>query len=194
MSPIKIIGLFCLSSFLAFFWSLTPLTYFTPQLLALVGLLIIIYLKNRFVFYLLVSLLINLIIFSTNGVHSPFFFLSYFLLFLVAFQYQPSTALSFALVQIILLSQSLTSVISLLPLSSLLFIAPFSWFISRQRQSISLEETDFLLWLNLKFKTGIKVIINSTRDISPDLKNIRKSAVNLLNSAEKLTQDIQDDL
>jgi hypothetical protein len=194
MSQIAIIGFFSLTSVLAFLWSLTPYTYFTPQLLALIGLITVIFIKKRFLFYSLISLLINLIIFSTGGVHSPFFFLAYFLLFLVAFQYQSATALSVSLIQIILYSQSLDSASSLLPLSSLLFIAPFSWFISRQHQTLSQEETDILLWLNLKFKTGIKVIINSTRDPHPDLKEIRSSAVNLLNSADKLTDEFQDDL
>lgn len=194
MSTISIIGFFSLGSVLAFLWSLTPLTYYTPQLLALIGLIAIIFIKKRFLFYSLISLLINLIIFSTGGVHSPFFFLAYFLLFLVAFQYEPTTALCVSLIQIILYSQSLDSALSLLPLSSLLFIAPFSWFVSRQRQTLSAEETDILLWLNLKFKTGIKVIINSTRDPEPDLKVIRNSATNLLNSAQKLTDEFQDDL
>lgn len=194
MSQIQIIGFFSLTSVLAFLWSLSPYTYFTPQLLAIIGLITVIFIKKRLLFYQLIALLINLIIFSTGGVHSIFFFLAYFLLFLVAFRYLPTTALSVSLIQIILLSQSLDSASSLLPLNSLLFIAPFSWFISRQHLTLSREETDILLWLNLKFKTGIKVIINSTRDSNPDLKEIRDSATNLLHSAEKLTEEFQDDL
>jgi len=194
MSQIAIIGFFSLTSVLAFLWSLSPYTYFTPQLLAVIGLITVIFIKKRLLFYQLIALLINLIIFSTGSVHSVFFFLAYFLLFLIAFQYQPATALSVSLIQIILLSQSLNSASSLLPLSSLLLISPFSWFISRQHLTLSREETDILLWLNLKFKTGIKVIINSTRDPNPDLKVIRSSATNLLHSADKLTQEFQDDL
>lgn len=196
MSQIRIISFFSLVSIFSFFWSLLPYTYFTPQLLALLSVLIMIILlrKNYFLFVLLVTCFVLLLIFSTNGVTSPFFFLSYFLLFLIAFQYQPLTSLIVSIVNLVLLSQSLNSLASLLPLVSLLFISPFAWFISRQRQSQSLEETDFLLWLNLKFKTGIKVIINSTRDPEPDIKKIRSSATSLLNSADKLTHDLQDDL
>jgi hypothetical protein len=89
----------------------------------------------------------------------------------------------------------------------LLFITPLVWFVSRQVESknktqslITNDETDLLLWLNLKFKTGITTIIDlSSQTLSSSnlsytqkeqLKKIKSSAKSLLNSSQELTQEI----
>lgn len=73
---------------------------------------------------------------------------------------------------------------------------------NRNRITIAKDETDFLLWLNLKFKTGITTIIDLSSQLqsSPlnytqksQLKKIKDSAHNLLNSSQKLTQEISDE-
>lgn len=190
-----------LSSLVSYLLSLTPLVNFLPQLIALLSLLFIFSLKKKLPAIYIISAIINLIVFAQNGVQSSFFFLIYFLLFIVALQYPPAVSLSFSLVVTILLTYSTNSLASLIPILSLLFITPVVWLIGRQTQTIAVEETDFLLWLNLKFKSGITAIIDLSSQLQStplsynqkeQLKKIRSSAKSLLNSSEKLSQEIGD--
>lgn len=186
---------------ISYLLSLT-VNYYLPQVIAILSIVTIISFWKKITPFYPISLIINLIVFSTHGLSSPFFFLIYFLLFVVAFRYKPNESLFLTLTIIIFLAQSLNSYISLIPLISLLFITPLVWLVSRQSQTISLEETQFLLWLNLKFKTGASVILDLSSQLqsSPlsysqkeQVKKIRSSTKNLLNSAEKLTKEISDD-
>lgn len=209
MSQITIAGLLSAASIVAYLLSLTSISSFLPQFIALLAILFVVFRRYHLPVIYLVSLIICLIVFCTQGVQSPFIFLIYFLLFITAFLHQPAVSLSFTLVLIALLSQSLNSLLSLIPLVSLIFITPLVWLISRQSQShartintIAVEETDFLLWLSLKFKTGITTIIDLSSQLlsSPvtptqkdQLKKIKSSAKNLLNSADNLTSEINHD-
>lgn len=186
---------------ISYLLSLT-VNYYLPQVIAILSIVTIISFWKKITPFYPISLIINLIVFSTHGLSSPFFFLIYFLLFVVAFRYKPNESLFLTLTIIIFLAQSLNSYISLIPLISLLFITPLVWLVSRQSLTISLEETRFLLWLNLKFKTGASVILDLSSQLqsSPlsysqkeQVKKIRSSTKNLLNSAEKLTKEISDD-
>jgi hypothetical protein len=206
MSQIAVIGLLSATSISAYLLSLTPIADFLPQSVAFLAILFIVFRHYRLPVIYLVSLIVNLIIFSTGALNSPFLFLIYFLLFIAAFIQKPAVSLSFSVVSILLLSQSLNSPLSLIPLISLIFITPLVWLVSRQSRSltqttetIAVEETDFLLWLNLKFKTGITAIIDLSSQllsapVSPvqkeSLQKIRSSAKSLLNSADKLTSEI----
>jgi len=209
MSSISVFGLLSSGAIIAYLLSLSTASAFLPQIIAILSILIIYFRFRRWPIIYLVSSLICLMVFCTSGLHSPLLFLIYFLLFIIAFFFPPITSLAFSLVLIILLSQSLNSPLSLIPLFSFLFITPLVWFVSRQTQShtttvntIALEETDFLLWLNLKFKTGIITIIDLTSQLlsSPitptqkdHLKKIKSSANNLLHSADHLTSEINSD-
>ncbi|MBP9817434.1 hypothetical protein KBC75_01590 [Candidatus Shapirobacteria bacterium] len=209
MSAFIIIFLLTSTALFGFGISLTPLVNFTPQLIALVGILFVVFFKNKKIYLYLLALLTNLIIFSTGGLNSPAFFLTYFSLFLIAFQNLPSVTLGYSLALILLLSQSLNSPLSLIPLLSLLLITPLVWFTGHEflqkiktEKTISQDETDFLLWLNLKFKTGITTIADLASQVASDpslshsqkenLKKIKSSAHNLLNSATKLSAEISD--
>ena len=210
MPQIMVIGLFSFSTFLAYLFSISALNIYTPQAIALISIVTILTIKKKKSLIYLITLLISLIIFTSNGLNSPVFFLIYFLLFVVAFQNPPSTTLSFSLVLIILLSQYLNSIYSLLPLLSLLLITPLAWFVGREflenrrlNNSLIKDETDTLLWLSLKFKTGICQIIDSSSQLlsQPQLNHTQKeqihkikdSAKNLLNSSQKLTQEIDQE-
>lgn len=198
--------------------SITSLAVFTPQLIALSSLPLLYFLianpksfnLSQPRFLISIALIINLLVFSTHGLNSPFFFLIYFLLFTLAFNHYPSTTLSYSLLLIICLSQSLNSATSLLPLFSLLFITPLVWFVGHQyldnlkfQNQISFDQTEALLWLNLKFKTGILRIIDSSSQLlsNPALNHTQKdqlhfikdSAKSLLSSSKKLTQEIDED-
>ena len=206
-----IIGFLTLASFFAYGISVSPLSALTPQLIALFSLGLVSYsLFKKRLPLIFIAFIVNLIVFSTNGLGSPFFFLIYFLLFIIAFTHPPSTTLSYSLMLIIFLSQSLNGPTAIIPLISLLFITPLAYFVGqqyletiRQSRTIANEETDILLWLNLKFKTGITHIIDHASELlsQPQLtltqkeaaREIKDSAHSLLNSANKLTKEIGDD-
>lgn len=210
MPQIISIILFFLISLFSFFFSVSNFLYFAPQLIALTSIVILIlYFSKKTLSLHLIALLVNIIVFATNGLNSPFFFLIYFLLFIIAFQNPATTTLSYSLFLVLILSQSLNSFVSVISLSSLLLITPLAWFIGKQflakvknDQIIAVDETDILLWHSLKLKTGLCQIIDSTSEllsssISPSqkekAKKIKDSAKYLLSSSQKLTQQIDQE-
>lgn len=208
MPQILNILIFTFIALTSFIFTNSGLEIYTPQLIALVSIIFIILLFKKHISLHLISALITLIIFSTGGLNSSFFFLIYFLLFTLAFQNPPTTTLSYSLVLILLLAQSLNSTQSLIPLSSLLFITPLAWFIGRQylekakiENELVIDETNVLLWLSLKFKTGICQIIDTSAELlstplqpnqKEKLRYIKESAKSLLNSSNKLEKEIDD--
>lgn len=206
MPQILTILIYTLLALTSFLFTNSDLAIYTPQFIALVSIIFIILLFSKKLSLHLISFIITLTVFFTGGLNSSFFFLVYFLLFTLAFQNPPSTTLSYSLILILLLSQSLNSVQSLIPLSSLLLITPLSWFIGKQyldkiktEAEISIDETNFLMWLSLKFKTGICQIIETSSELlstplQPNQKEklhyIKDSAKSLLNSSEKLKTEI----
>lgn len=210
MPQIINIILFFIVSLFSYLFSISSFTYFVPQLIALISIIILIlYLFKKILSVHLIALLISIIVFATNGLNSPFFFLIYFLLFVIAFQNPPSTTLSYSLFLVLILSQSLNSLVSVISLSSLLLITPLAWFIGRQflekiknDQIIAEDETDILLWHSLKLKTGLCQIIDSSSELlsgtlvpsqKEKIHHIKDSAKSLLNSSEKLTQQIDQE-
>jgi len=182
---------------------------FVPQIIALAAIILIITsIKTKNLNIYLFSFLVNLIVFSTGGLSSSAFFLIYFLLFIIAFQSQPSTTLACSLVTIVFLSSSLVNINSIIILISLLLVTPLVWFVGHQsiqkqktEDCLSIDETAFQFWIKLKFKTGITKIIDSTSillsqpQLTPtqkeEVKFIKESAKNLLNSSNKLSDEIE---
>jgi len=210
MTQIFNIVLYLIVSFVAYLFSISPLSPFTPQFISLLSVVFLIFsLFKKHLSLHLIAFIISLIIFDSNGLNSPFFFLIYFLLFTIAFQNPPTTTLTYSLGLILILSQSLDSTTSLIPLASLLFITPLSWFIGKQyldkirtEAELSFDETNFLLWLSLKFKTGISQIIETSSELlstplQPTQKDkihyIKDSAKSLLNSSTKLEKEIDNE-
>lgn len=206
MAQILTVLIYTLLALTSFIFTNSDLAIYTPQLIALISIVFIILLFQKKISLHLISFIITLTVFFTGGLNSSFFFLIYFLLFTLAFQNPPSTTLSYSLVLILLLSQSLNSVQSLIPLSSLLLITPLSWFIGKQylekvkiESDLSVDETNFLMWLSLKFKTGICQIIETSSELlstplqpiqKEKIRYIKDSAKSLLNSSEKLKTEI----
>jgi signal transduction histidine kinase len=199
--------LFFIVSLFSFIFSISNYLYFTPQLIALISIVIIfLYIFKKTFSLHLIALLINVIIFSTGGLNSPFFFLIYFFLFFIAFQNPSSSTLTYSLFLVLILSQSLNSFVSVITLSSLLLITPLAWFMGRQfsekiknEEIISFDETNILLWHTLKLKTSLCQIIDLVSELlstplSPVQKEkihkIKDSTKNLLNSSQKLTREI----
>jgi len=210
MPQIISIILFFIVSLFSYLFSISNSIYFAPQLIALISIaILILYFSKKIISIHLIALLINIIVFATNSLNSPFFFLVYFLLFVIAFQNPPTTTLSYSLFLVLILSQSLNSFISVISLSSLLLITPLAWFIGKQylekikdEKIIAEDETDILLWHSLKLKTGLcQIIDNCSEILSQPLSHIQKekihyvkeSAKSLLNSSEKLTQKIGEE-
>lgn len=204
------ITLFILVSLVSYFFCDSPLSDYTLHLIALISIIFIcLSLFKKHVSLHLIAFIVSLIIFSSGGLNSPFFFLTYFLLFTIAFQNPPTTTLSYSLALILILSNFLNSTNSIIPLASLLFITPLAWFIGRQfiektktETALSFDETNTLLWLSLKFKTGIYQIIETSSQListplTPSQKEkihyIKDSAKSLLNSSEKLKKEIDEE-
>jgi hypothetical protein len=209
MTQIFNILVFVLVTLTSFIITSSSLSPFIPQIIALVSIIFIfLSLFKKTISLHLIAFIISLIVFDSQGLNSPFFFLIYFLLFTIAFQNPPTTTLTYSLVLILLLSQSLDSTESLIPLASLLFITPLAWFIGKQYLEkaktdldIEVSETNILMWLSLKFKTGICQIIDNCAELlstplqpsqKEKLKYIKDSAKSLLNSSEKLKKEIDD--
>ena len=210
MTQIFSILIFIFVSLTSFIITSSSLNVFIPQIIALISIIFIFLSLFKKTFSLhLIAFIINLIVFDSHGLNSPFFFLIYFLLFTIAFQNPPTVTLSCSLTLILLLShQSLDSPESLIPLISLLFITPLAWFIGKQYldkaktdSDIEISETNVLLWLSLKFKTGICQIIDNCGELlstpllptqKEKLKYIKDSAKSLLNSSEKLKKEIDE--
>lgn len=210
MPQIVSILLFFLVSLLSFLFSISNYLYFAPQLIAIISIaIIVLYFFKKTISLHLIALLINIIIFSSNGLNSPFFFLIYFFLFTTTFLNPTSSTLAYALFLVLILSQSLNSFVSLITLSSLLLITPLAWFVGRQfaeklnnEKIISDDETDILLWQSLKLKTGLCQIIDSASELlsvplaptqKDKVRKIKDSAKSLLNSSEELAQKIDQE-
>lgn len=208
MIQIYNILVFIFVSLTSFLITNSSLNIFIPQIIALISIIFIFLSLYKRIFSLhLIAFIINLIVFDSQGLNSPFFFLIYFLLFTIAFQNPPTTTLSYSLILILLLSTSLDFQ-SFIPLISLLFITPLAWFIGKQYldkkktdNDIKISETNILLWLSLKFKTGISQIIDNCAELlstplqptqKEKLKYIKDSAKSLLNSSEKLKKEIDN--
>ena len=208
MTQIFNILIFVLVTLTSFIITSSSVSVYIPQIIALISIVfILLSLFKKTISLHLIAFIICLIVFDSHGLNSPFFFLIYFLLFTIAFQNPPTTTLSYSLTLILLLShQSLDSTQSLIPLTSLLFITPLAWFIGKQYlektktdSDIEISETNILMWLSLKFKTGICQIIDNCAELlstplqpsqKEKLKYIKDSAKSLLNSSEKLKEEV----
>lgn len=137
---------------------------------------------NIFIF----SLVTLLLIFSTGGLASPFFFLSYFLLFLTSLLISPQAGLIFSsvLLLVFLLTQPM-DIREFVTAISLLIIAPLAYLMGKlylqvlkdknelgflkkankkQSNNITSEETDSLLFLSLNLEEGLLSIIESLQN------------------------------
>ena len=208
MNRLLNIFLFIIIAIASYIFTASQLNIYLPQLTALISIIFIILLFKKHLSLHLISFILTLLVFSTGGLNSPYFFLIYFLLFTIAFQNSPTITLSYSLSLIILLSQSLNSLQSIIPLASLLLITPLAYFIGKQHleknrleTDLITDETNVLLWLTLKFKNSISQIIDDTSQLlstplqyqqKEQIRHIKKTAKNLLNSSQKLTQEIDD--
>ena len=205
-----------ISSLAAYIFTLTPYISYFPQVISAIAIIFILTHFHPATAKLdaltigLITFIVNLLVFATNGVNSSVFFLMYFLLFALSFQLPPLMIVAYAFFLILILSQSLNSPSSLLPLFSLIFVSPLAWFVGIQHQenielekSVSQEQTDIIMWISLRFKNSISQIIDTLTMLSLDPKlspsqkrdiiNIRRRSKSLLTSSRQLIDDIEED-
>jgi hypothetical protein len=140
------------------------------------------------------TLIITLIINSTGGAASPFFFLIYFLLFSLALLLEPivslTTSLTFIVFFILFIPRT-ENFKDLLPIFSLAFLTPFSLYLGRQylllqkeKNKLSQTKEETFLFLSLIIKNHLKNIRTITENFIGDhqLESIKKS----VNRMEKL--------
>lgn len=109
------------------------------------------------IFTLVVLFTVN----ATGGIHSPFFFLIYFLLFALSLLLQPVISITTTIALIIVFMMSLPenqSFNTLLPLFSLALLTPFALFMGQEYIKNEKLEQDSLLFLSLIIKDHIKKI------------------------------------
>lgn len=149
------------------------------------------------VFTLVVTLIVN----STGGTSSPFFFLIYFLLFSLSLLLEPIIPLTVSLTLIILflLSHPQTENFKdLIPIFSLTFLTPFSLYLGKeylllQKTKIKMgklkEET--FLFLSLVLKNHLKNINQALESFTGDhqLEMIKKSVHRMEKLIEKFEKD-----
>lgn len=210
MLRLKSVLLFSASSLIAYLISLSPIKEFSPQVIALCSIILIfVSLKKKKLSLHLVAFIITLIVLETGSLSSPVFFFIYFLLFVIAFQSPPSVTLGYSIALILILSGSLNSATSLIPLLSLLFITPLTAFVSTQyletkhlSEEVGTQETEVLLWYSLKFKKFMNQTLTSTdfllqnRSLTPvqkaEIYKIKNHVQSLIDSSKELTEQIED--
>lgn len=161
----------------------TPINYYSPQIIAIFTIIIIgSYLINKKIYITPLIFLIQIIVFTTGGLHSPLLFLEYFLLFSLAFSETPKLILIYSLILSLFISQSLINFSSLLYLFSFIFIAPLAYFVTENYQEnkiLSYDREETLLWLTLDLKKKlqqllpnkkIQKIINHTDELISELE------------------------
>jgi len=140
--------------------------------------------------------LVFLLIFSTQGIKSPLFFLLYFLVFGIAFVFEPITIIVFVLGSLFLLfpqSQASDTTNNLLKLASLLLISPLAFFFGSEYKK-SNKDDETIEALKERTSDAADTI---SKDIEEVLKkekaNLKAEEVEKLNEALEQTADLREE-
>jgi len=221
MSRTKLIITTIISLTIALLFSLFWVNLSSPYSLQLMAVLMIIFLLTRkFTKNKLLNSNISLIIFSitvliltseTGGLNSPLFFLTYFLLFGVAFLSSPSVVLALTLVIILFFSPSLKNINAVVQLFSLLLITPLAIVFGKQylellkqqgkivilrkekketEESLKKQETNVLIWISLNLKNGLTEISDYLSQLLSDIGHTTPSQQELLKKAHRKTKSL----
>lgn len=217
-----------LTVLLTWFWVRNPvLANYNLQLTAI---LVLIYFLGRFFWnkkegsqmlifdVLIFTVILLLVLSSTSGLGSPFFFLVYFLLFAVALLFDPPITLTLTLALTLFFTNTLISIHAVLQLLSLLFISPLAIYFGKQylrlleaqtkikilakkekvltreknelSENVTTEETDALLWLSLNFKNGLLSIGHLTSDLLSDIGHLTGNQKEKLQSIHESAKEL----
>lgn len=190
--------------FFAFIFAKSSLATYDLQLTALLFIILFIAKRLKKGGRLLEAVIFTAIIFvivnTTGGVGSPFFFLLYFLLFSLSLLLEPAISITTTITSVAFFLLSLPpdrEVINFLPIFSLAFLTPFALFMGQeylkeQRAKKQLEKTkkDTFLFLSLTLKNNLKTIKHAVENFmgDHDLKEIERSAKNMEKMIEKFEE------
>jgi len=160
-----------------------------------------------------------LIVTTTGGVHSPVFFLLYFLLFALSLLFEPIQSIILSLLLIALFGYDLSNNfdnLALINLITLFLTTPIAMIFGKKylqtledlgkikqlNKIISEEETDTLLWLTTRARPTLISLLDTTSLIISSnllpgrlqdrLKQLHQDLISLHQSAQTLENDIQD--
>jgi hypothetical protein len=147
------------------------------------------------------TLVIFIIINTTGGVSSPFFFLVYFLLFSISLLLEPVisiiTSFTSVIFFMIFLSEN-QSINTLLPVFSLVFLTPFALYMGKEhmkseflKQKNQNLTKDTFLFLSLMIKNHLKNIKSAIENFMGDheLSQIKKSTGEMEKLIEKFESE-----
>ena len=211
-----------------FLWTQNP--NLTPYNLQAVGLIILFYFAGKFIGSpkarlaalldaVIFTILILFLVITTGGVHSPVFFLLYFLLFAVSLLFEPAAAIVISLLLTLFFGFNLRfnfDNLTLINLATLLLITPLANLFGRKfletqvaagkikllDQIIQSEETQTLIWLSTKAKPTLINLLDTTSLIissnllpyalQQKLKSLHQDLVTLHQSASILEKEIDE--
>ncbi|MBI2326217.1 hypothetical protein HYU91_02400 [Candidatus Collierbacteria bacterium] len=217
-----------LSLGLTYLWTKNP--SLSPFNLQATGLLILFYFVTKFVTgkakstqntldAIIFTTITFLIVTTTGGVHSPVFFLLYFLLFALSLLFEPIQSIILSLLLIALFGYDLSNNFdnpALINLITLFLTTPIAMIFGKKylqtledlgrikqlNKIISEEETDTLLWLTTRARPTLISLLDTTSLIISSnllpgrlqdrLKQLHQDLISLHQSAQTLENDIQD--
>ena len=156
--------------------------------------------KSRFLESIIFTLIVLIIVNSTGGLTSPFFFLIYFLLFSLTLILEPIISITTTITLIIFFLLSLPAsqdFRTLMPIISLAFITPFAMFmgsekIKNEKLKVKSEKTkeETFLFLSLLIKNHLKNIREAAQNFVGDhqLEIIKKSTTRMEKLIEKFEE------
>ncbi len=208
-----------IATVLTWLWTTTEtLSFYTLQLIAL--LILIYFVKNiarrpqpatdklKYLDSIILTMVVLLLIFSTGGLGSPLFFLTYFLLFGISFLFQPKLAIIYSVILIVFfgVQSNLDSTDYLLKLLSLLLVSPLALFFGQQflqnladknrikiykkkwlknEKSLENQETSALFWLSLNFKETTAEIIEISATLLANISSLSPHQENSIRKIKK---------
>ena len=200
-------GVLITSFVIVYLWQLTSLSEFTVPFL---GLLIAVFLmvsarkKGKGFLTLgggplgifLLTTLILLLIFSTEGINSPLFFLLYFLGFGIAFVFEPITAFVFVIGVFLVLFQDATKIDAtnnLLKLGSLLLISPLAYFFGKEYKKTD-EQSEEITGLKERAQDSADTISEDIEEVITNEKsNLKEKDLEKLNEVLEEAEDLRQE-
>lgn len=218
-----------LAVLLTFLWTRNPAL--TPYNLQAIGLLLLVYfagkllpgIKNRgsdLLDALIFTVLVLFLVTTTGGVHSPLFFLLYFLLFAESLLFEPIQAAIISFLLVFFFSFNLRfdfDNTALINLATLLLITPLAGLFGRKflqsqadagkikllGQMLENEETETLIWLSTKAKPTLINLLDTTSliigsnllplNLQKKLKDLHADLIALHQSASILEREIDEE-
>lgn len=192
---------------LSFLFSKTPLSQYDLQIGALLFIVLfaaqrVLKIKSRLLESVVYTFIIMLIVNSSGGIASPFFFLIYFLLFSLSLLLEPIIPITVTLALIVFFLLSLPenqSLKNLIPVFSLAFLTPFALFlgeeyvkIKRLENRLGQTQTSTFLFLSLMLKNHLKNILEAAENFMGDheLHEIKRNAGRMEKLIDKFEKTI----